>query len=129
MALRIAVAGGLGRHPLGAGGYAWAFLQYALGFRELGAEVRYIEHLEAKDCIDIEWQPAAFAESANAAAFRATMARHQLDGSLLLGDGEQAIGAGRSELRDWVATADLFVNLSGRWHLRDVMDGARRRVY
>ena len=26
MALRVAVAGGLARHPIGAGGYAWVFL-------------------------------------------------------------------------------------------------------
>jgi len=129
MALRVAVAGGLARHPIGAGGYAWVFLQYVLGFRALGAEVRYVEHVDAKDCIDDAWQPAPFADSANAAAFRATLARHGLDGSLLQQDGDGAIGASRAELRDWVATADLFVNLSGRWHLRDVMDAARRRVY
>jgi hypothetical protein len=129
VALRIAVAGGLARHPLGAGGYAWAFLQYALGFRDLGAEVRYVEHLEAGDCIDGAWQPAPFQTSANAAAFRAVLARHGLAGSLLLNGGEAAIGAGAAELREWVAEADLFVNLSGRWHRRDVMAGARRRVY
>lgn len=129
MALRIAVAGGLARHPIGSGGYTWAFLQYALGLRDLGADVRYVEHLATGDCIDGDWRPAAFAESANAAAFRAIMARHRLEGSLLLDEGEQAIGAGRAELREWMAGADLFVNLSGRWHLRDVMDGARRRVY
>ena len=129
MGLRVAVAGGLARHPLGAGGATWAFLQYPLGLRELGAEVRYVEHLEAKDCIDADWQPAPFAESANAAVFRSALARHRLEGSLLLGDGEVAIGAARAELRDWVASADLFINLSGRWHLRDVMDRARRRAY
>lgn len=129
MALRVAVAGGLARHPIGAGGYSWVFLQYVLGFRDLGAEVRYVEHLAAADCIDEGWRPAPFAASANAAVFRAVLARHGLEGSLLLDDGSAAIGAGRAELRDWVADADLFVNLSGRWHLRDVMDRARRRVY
>ena len=94
MALRVVVAGGLARHPLGSGGYVWAFLQYALGFRDLGAEVRYVEHVEAKDCIDAQWQPAPFETSANAAAFRAVMARHGLEGSLLLDAGETAIGAG-----------------------------------
>ncbi|MBX3024456.1 hypothetical protein KF840_06050 [bacterium] len=127
--MKVAVAGGLARHPLGSGGYAWAFLQFALGLRELGAEVRYVEHLAARDCVDAAWRPAPFAESANAAAFRAVMARHRLDGSLLLGEGEEAIGADRAALRDWTAGADLFVNLSGRWHWRDVMMGARRRVY
>lgn len=129
MGLRVAVAGGLARHPINAGGCTWAFLQYALGFRELGAEVRYVEHLDPGDCIDGEWRPAPFAASANVALFRDALARHGLEGSLLVRGGDEVIGAPLAELRDWVAAADLFVNLSGRWHLHDVMAGARRRVY
>ena len=72
------------------GGYAWAFLQYVLGFRQLGCEVLYVEHLDAQDCIDGAWQPAPFAASANAAVFAALVARHGLAGSaaLLQRDGE-----------------------------------------
>ena len=129
MALRVAIAGGLARHPINAGGCTWAFLQYALGFRELGAEVRYVEHLDPGDCIDAQWQPAPFATSANAAVFRDALARCGLAGSLLLRGGDEVIGAPLAELREWVGAADLFVNLSGRCHLHDVMAGARRRVY
>ncbi|MEO8604167.1 MAG: hypothetical protein ABI629_16445 [bacterium] len=129
MPTRIAVAGGLARNPIAAGGYVWAFLQYVLGFRALGCEVLYVEHVDAKDCIDTAWQPAPFATSANVAMFRSLVARHGLDAALLLADGDAYIGRSRAEVREWVATADVFVNLSGRFHLRDVMDGARRRVY
>lgn len=129
MALRVAIAGGLARRPLNAGGCTWAFLQYALGFRALGAEVCYLEHLDPGDCIDAAWRPAPFATSANAAAFRAALAGSGLEGGLLLRGGDEAIGMPLAALREWVAAADLFVNLSGRWHLRDVMAGARRRVY
>lgn len=129
MPLRVAVAGGLARHPLGAGGYAWAFLHYALGFRAIGADVLYVEHVEASDCIDADWRPAPFAESVNARSFDATLGRHRLRGSLALRDGSQWRGLAPADVRDWVAGADLFVNLSGRWHHRDVMAAARRRVY
>lgn len=129
MPTRVAVAGGLARHPIAAGGYAWAFLQYALGFRALGCEVLYVEHLDAADCIDADWRPVPFAASANAAVLRAVAARHGLDVALQLRDGSAWLGRSPAEVRDWVAAADLFVNLSGRWHRHDVMAGARRRVY
>ncbi|MDX2165660.1 MAG: hypothetical protein SF182_01295 [Deltaproteobacteria bacterium] len=129
MPTRVVVAGGLARNPIAAGGYVWAFLQYALGFRSLGCEVLYVEHLEAKDCVDAEWQPAPFASSANVALFDATMAQHGLDGALLLRDRDEYRGRSRREVAEWVAAADLFVNLSGRFHLHDVMAGARRRAY
>lgn len=48
MAKRIMIAGALAHHPLGGAGYAWAFLQYVLGFRRLGFETYYVEHIEAK---------------------------------------------------------------------------------
>lgn len=127
--MRVAVAGGLARQPIAAGGYAWAFLHWALGFRALGAEVLYVEHLEPRDCVDATWQPAPFASSANVAVFAAALARHRLDGSLALRDGSQWVGLAPDAVRDWVAAADLFVNLSGRWQRHDVMAGARRRVY
>lgn len=129
MALRVAVAGGLARNPIGAGGYAWAFLHHALGFRALGAEVAYVEHLEPGDCIDADWRPAPFAASANAAVFRAALSRHELPGSLALRDGSEWIGWSPEDVRDWVSGADLFVNLSGRWHRHEVMAAARRRAY
>jgi len=127
--MRIAVAGGLARHPIAAGGYVWSFLQYVLGFRALGCDVLYVEHIETKDCIDRAWQPASFGDSANVAMFRTLIARHGLDAALLLTDGDAYVGRPRAEVREWVAGADLLVNLSGRFHLRDVMDGARRRAY
>ena len=90
MALRVVVAGALAHAPIGGGGGSWAFLQYVLGFRQLGCEVLYLEHLDAKDCIDEQWQPAPFATSANAAVFTALVERHGLRGgaALLQRDGE-----------------------------------------
>ncbi len=46
--MTIIVAGGIGRSGLG--GQAWAYLQYLIGFRELGHEVFYLE-----DCGETSW--------------------------------------------------------------------------
>ncbi len=46
--MTIILAGGIGRSGLG--GQAWAYLQYLIGFRELGHEVYYLE-----DCGETSW--------------------------------------------------------------------------
>src|SRR5437762_4138916 len=78
MPKRIMIAGAVAHHPLGGAGNAWAFLQYVLGFRRLGFETYYVEHIDAQQCIDDDWQPAAFATSANGAFFRSVMDRFEL---------------------------------------------------
>jgi len=131
MAPRVMVGGAIAHAPINAGGYTWAFLQYVLGFRQLGCEVLYVEHLDAKDCIDAAWQPIDFAESANVALFTAMIDRYGLHGgaALLEREGEGAVGLSRHAVLDWARDADVFVNLSGRFHLHEVMRAARRRVY
>ncbi len=127
MNLRVVVAGGLAHHPVAAGGYAWIPLQWLLGFRGLGAEVTYIEHLDPGDCRDAAGQPARPAGSANAAWFERVLAAHAIPGGLLRRDGGAVAGLSPVEVRDRIAAADVFINLSGRWHLGAA--GARRRVY
>lgn len=131
MTVRVVVAGAIARSPIHAGGCTWAFLQYVLGFRQLGCEVLYVEHLDRSDCIDAEWQPTTFAASANVALVTALIARHNLDGgaALLLRDGDEWVGLPRREVAAWAAGADLFVNLSGRFHLAEILRAPRRRVY
>lgn len=128
MTWRVAVAGGLARHPFAAGGYAWIPLQWLLGFRALGAEVAYVEHLDAGDCrVTPDGPPVPFADSANRAWCTRVLAAHGLRGGLQLCDGSASAGMSPAEVRDWIASADVFVNLSGRWRLGAA--GARRRVY
>lgn len=131
MRARVVVAGAIAHSPISGGGCAWAFLQYVLGFRQLGCEVLYVEHLDRKECIDADWRPAAFAASANVATFSALSARHGLrdHAALLSGDGEEWVGRSPREVEAWAAGADLFVNLSGRFHLAEILRAPRRRVY
>jgi hypothetical protein len=78
MPMRVVVAGAIAHAPINGAGYAWVFLQYLLGFRQLGCEVLYVEHLDAKDCIDGAWQPTAFSSSINVAVFEALARRYGL---------------------------------------------------
>ncbi len=128
---RIIIAGAIGHHPIGGAGNAWAFLQYLLGFRGLGIETFYVEHLEAKSCWDAEWQPTTFDHSVNAKTFAALSRRFGLDGTMALLD-EQSdahVGLSRGEVRQLARDCDLFINMSGRFHEREVLAAARRRLY
>jgi hypothetical protein len=125
------IAGAIAHHPLGGGGNTWAFLQYVLGFRALGCDTYYVEHLDPKHCIDDDWKPAPFATSANARHFRSVMDRFQLAdrASLLEWEGPGYVGLSQAAVERLARDTDLFVNLSGRFHLRSVLDATRRRVY
>ncbi len=131
MPKRIMIAGALAQHPLGGAGNAWAFLQYVLGFRHLGFETYYVEHIETKNCIDEEWKPASFAASANVAFFCAVMERFALTehAALLEWMGEAHAGLARRDVERLAHDTDLFINLSGRFHMASVLSAARRRMY
>jgi hypothetical protein len=131
MSRRIMVGGAIAHHPLGGAGNAWAFLQYVLGFRQLGYETYYVEHIDSRHCIDEHWEPAAFAASANAGFFAAVMSRAGFDGhaALLQADGAESIGLSQHEVELLARDTELFVNLSGRFHLAAVLTAVRRRMY
>jgi len=131
MGQRIMIAGALAHHPLGGAGNAWAFLQYVLGFRRLGFETYYVEHIEADHCIDHDWNPAPFATSANVSFFRLVVERFNLGehAALFEWDGPGSVGVGRADLERLAHDTDLFINLSGRFHLESVLAAARKRLY
>jgi len=131
MSKRVMIAGAVAHHPLGGGGNTWAFLQYVLGFRRLGFDTYYVEHLSSEECFDENWERARFAGSANARYFRAVMERFGLanNAALLEWDGSGHVGLSRDELEGLAPDTDLFVNLSGRFHMASILGVARRRLY
>jgi len=131
MPKRVMIAGALAHHPLGGAGNAWAFLQYVLGFRRLGFETYYVEHIEAKSCIDDDWQPAPFPASANVAFFRSVMDQFALrdHAALLEWEGSGHAGLTRTDIERLARDTDLFINISGRFHLESVLSAVRRRMY
>src|SRR5262249_43752714 len=82
-------------------------------------------------CIDDEWQRAPFPTSANARHFREVMEQFHLQdhSALLEWDTERHVGLRRHDLEQVARDTDLFVNLSGRFHLDSVLRAARRRMY
>ena len=125
------IAGALAHHPLGGAGNAWAFLQYVLGFRRLGFETYYVEHIEPKSCIDAQWKPARFADSANVAFFRAVMDRFALSDHTALWerDGTDHVGLSQGDVERLAHDTDLFINISGRFHGSSILAAVRRRMY
>jgi hypothetical protein len=134
--LRIMIGGAIAQHPLGGGGNAWAFLQYVLGFRALGFDTYYVEHIDTQRCIDDDWQAVPFERSANVRFFRAVVERFALSGHAALlerdgpaGSSAHSEGLTHAAVQDLASDTDLFINMSGRFHLRPILGSARRRMY
>ncbi len=131
MAKRIIVSGAISYYPLGGAGNAWAFLQYLLGFRQLGFETYCVEQLNAKDCVDAEGKSTSFVDSVNAHSFQTVMAQFGFSGwaALLAGEGEAHVGLSLAEVEKLAADAVLLINLSGRLRFPKILQAVRRRLY
>lgn len=124
---RIVIAVGLAGHPIAAAGNSWFFLQWVLGFRELGWDVRLVEALSSDKLIDDQWQPAAPGHSANERHWAATLARFGLEKqATLLIDGK---GPGLDAARDFAAGADLFLNMSGHFRSKVLEIPKAKKIY
>jgi hypothetical protein len=117
---RIAIAGAIAQKP-GSAGHAWQFLQYLLGFRRLGYEVLFLDRLDDAD---------AAREGAGVAWLSGVLGDVGLGGawSLDLGGGRCA-GVGRRAALEFVADADILLNVMGYLTDEALLDAARRRVF
>jgi hypothetical protein len=129
VAKRILFSGSMAGHAVGYGGNIWAFLQWILGFRRLGFDVYYVEERPGPDLVDEDLQPAPFAKSANAQAFRRLIDRFELgDRAALLEAGTSAhVGLSREDIAKVSADVDLFLNQFGAYTA--VLGRVRRSVY
>jgi hypothetical protein len=126
----IIIGGSIAQKPW-YGGHTWVFLQYVLGFRKLGWNVLFLDHLQPDMCIDENGQPCTLEESANLDYFVRVMKEFELDGShaLLYGDGNRVIGMSRATLREEVAHAAVMFNVMGFIRDDDVLGRTRNRVF
>jgi hypothetical protein len=125
--MKVLIGVGVASHPLAAAGNTWAFLQWVLGFRELGWEVWMMESLGSDRCVDAGWKPCAFAESANGRHWRHVVDRFGLgDSATLLLDGE---AANVRTAKRFAADARLFLNISGHFKAPGFRMPRARRVY
>ena len=128
--LRVVVTGLAITFPLG--GVFWDYLQYALGFQQLGHDVLYLEDTGGRWCYDLTEQTFVEAGERNAARFREVVARwaptlaerwHFRDAA---GD---MYGMSWETVKEFCRTADLFVHNSASCKVRDEYRQARRLVF
>jgi hypothetical protein len=125
----IVVAGALAQRPY-RGGHTWVFLQYLLGFRRLGWDILFVDHVDPQDCTDERGRPSAFEESCQRAYFRRVMDGFRLDGSsALLCDNGHSEGLTREEVISLTRGSLLLVNVMGFLRDQAVLEAAPRRVF
>jgi hypothetical protein len=124
----IAVSGSLAQRP-GRAGHAWVFLNYLLGFRDLGHEVLFLDRLEAAMLGPGE----AGVEPRDSGAARwlvETMASVGLeDCYCLLLDGGETIGISRAGALERLRRAILLLDFNGFLADEELLGAASRRVF
>lgn len=117
--LRIAVTGLAATYPFG--GVFWDYMQYALGFHQLGHDVLYIE-----DTGRWSYDPVGQTFRPDGSDNAAWLARHirQLEPAMadrwFFRDGEQrTFGRSWEDVRRFCAGADLFLHISASCLMRD----------
>lgn len=127
MSSKIIIGVGIAGYPVAAAGNTWAFLQWALGFRSLGWEVLLVESIDSKKCVDSKWKSVPFDESANKSHWENIVCDYGFkEQCILLVDGESK---DRKRLLDFATGCDYFLNISGHFKEREVIDRCRHRIY
>lgn len=113
------------------GGSLWVRMSWAEALRCLGFDVLFVEQIAQADCVDAAGAPAPFADSANAATFRAVCEAFGFGerAALICADDGETLGMTREELLSRAAEADLLVNISGHLRWRPLLERVPDRVY
>ena len=126
----LVIAGSLSQKPF-SGGHTWALMQYALGFRELGWEVLFLDQIDSSLCVDPSGGRVAPIESVNVAFLDGLMKRFGLgaDYALIVDGGREWIGVERTQVIQRVRDAAFLLNIMGFLSQEEVLAAARRRVF
>lgn len=123
------VAASIAQRP-GYGGHAWAFLQFVLGFEELGYEPVLIDRLTAEMATDAEGVPSAAVLDQGKKWFsEVTSAAGLAESSALLLDDGSTIGIDRGRLREMVAAAPFVLDVMGFLEDRELREAAQMLVF
>jgi hypothetical protein len=107
------VAASIAQRP-GYGGHAWAFLQFALGFEELGYQPILIDRLSAEMATDQGGNPSTRELGRCKRWFGEVVEAAGLGGRCtLLLDGGETLGIERGRLRELVASAPFVLDVMG----------------
>lgn len=126
---RIVIAGSIAQKP-GQAGHTWQFLQYILGFRRLGWEVLFLDHLADASCRDDQGQRCGAENSTGARYLAEIMRAFGLDGCYSLAlDDRRHLGVDRARVKRFLADADMVINVMGFLDDDELLGAARRRVF
>jgi hypothetical protein len=115
----VVIAGCMAQKPRQAG-HTWQYLQYLLGFRRLGWDVLFLDHLSGPVAADdhrVRYVSEVFRYAGLDAAW-----------TIGLDDGSH-IGVGRADTLDHVRSADLLLNVMGYCDDEELLAASRRRVF
>lgn len=127
--LRIAVTGLAATYPLG--GVFWDYLQYPLGFHQLGHDVLFIEDT-GQWCYDPSVQTFVGDGSNNARLLGEAIARvtPELSDRWYFRDADnRCFGRSTQDVADFCRSADLFLNISATCWMREEYFAARRVAF
>ncbi len=126
----IAVAGSVAQRA-GYGGHAWVFLQYLLGFRQLGYEVVFIDHLTPAMATDRWGRSSSLARAQSINWFTEGMCHAGLEGcyALLLDGNGGSVGLSRAEVLARVERSQFLLNVMGFVTDKEILEAAPRRVF
>jgi hypothetical protein len=123
------LSGALANKPFN-GGNAWSRLSWLLGFKRLGFEVWFVEQINRDCCVDACRTVTDFANSVNAAYFKAVMKQFGLErSSSLICDDGQVWGMPLAELAARARKTDLLFNLSGHLTVPGLKSAPACKVY
>jgi hypothetical protein len=126
---RVVIAGSIAQKPHQSG-HAWQFLQYLLGFRRLGWDVLFVDHLDPGLCLDAAGAPCAPELSENVAFVASVMREFGLEASWSIGFGEDRhLGVSRRRVLDHARGSDLLINVMGFLADEEILAAAPRRVF
>ena len=105
------------------------FLQYLLGFRQLGWRVLFVDEIAPESCVDEAGRRCAFEESLNAQSTIAIMQRFGLGECYALHCGEAQLGLERKQVIEHLRDSAFLLNVMGFLRDEELLAAAPRRVF
>jgi hypothetical protein len=123
------IGGSLAQRPH-YGGHSWVFLQYLLGFRDLGWEVLFLDRLDEGMAVDRLGRSCPVAESENLRYLEQTMREFGLEDCFALDAGREGwLGVPKEEVLRRVRESRLLINVMGFIDNSRVLAGAPVKVF
>ncbi len=113
------------------GGGTWERMSWAVGLRQLGFDVYFVEQIAPQSCVDAAGATTSFDDSVNLAWFNSVTTWFGMAdrSALIYGGGEQCAGMPWPRLLEMAESAALLVNLSGHLTIAPLLDRIPCKAY